>query len=125
MLYNVSDKEVPMDEINEIVTDWNGAPIGIGTPVNVDNGGNVKNKSGSVTEIIFKGSTRDDVYLRVSGIKNLTKLQYVTVLKLTEYEEAIYDIFAENGVNLGIAKIKEYSERLMLAIPTESDASEG
>ena len=100
-------------EITEITTDWAGNPIGIGTMVNVDNGGNVKNKSGAVTEIVFKGDTRDDIYLRVTGVKNLTSLQYVTVLMLSELEQVVYEMFTKNGVNIGVPQLKEATQRIL------------
>ena len=101
------------DEIAEITTDWAGNPIGIGTLVNVDNGGNVKNRSGAVTEVIFKGETRDDIYLRVSGIKNMTNLQYVTVLQLSELEQVVYNLFVKHGVNLGIPQVKDATQKIL------------
>jgi hypothetical protein len=101
------------DDITEITTDWAGNPIGIGTMVNVDNGGNVKNKSGAVTEVIFKGETRDDIYLRVTGVKNLTSLQYVTVLVLSELEQVVYEIFTKNGANIGVPQLREATQRIL------------
>ena len=107
--------------MNAITTDWNGKDIGIGTIVNIDNGDNIINKSGTVTEVIFKGDGRDEIYLRVSGIRNLTSLQYVTVIDLTELESEIYRMFSENGIGLGIGKLREYSDRISSAIGDEPD----
>lgn len=107
--------------MNVLAYDWNGKAIGIGTLVNVDNGANVKNKSGAVTEVIFKGDERDDIYLRVSGIKNLTSLQYVTVLDLSELEWAIYSCFALHNICLNMTQIKDYSEKILEAVSQSDD----
>ena len=113
-----------MGNETQITTDWDGNPIGIGTLVNVDNGGNVKNKSGAVTEVIFKGDTRDEIYVRVSGVKNLNSLRYVTVLTLNDLEEVIYGLFSEHNVGLSIDQIKEAEQRILEAVGSEC-GSEG
>lgn len=113
-----------MGNNTQITTDWDGNPIGIGTLVNVDNGANVKNKSGVVTEVIFKGDTRDEIYVRVSGIKNLNSVRYVTVLNLDKLEKVVYGLFTKHGVSLSIDSIKEATQAILEAIESE-DTQEG